>query len=187
MKLVKGYRYVKWPYQGLAAKLLLSKTALNGPVPCVPSPLAQACRGEDILYIFSNISWTLWVLDPITNPFLGPSSWLHPASPWPTFSFPHWHKNCKRQEPTVRNWLIFSSFPYRWFSPPPFPALNGNLLCSLLPGLLSLNFISDLEWKALPTKRNVRHHWAVKLSFLPNCMESITYYHLYIYIFVIIL
>ena len=29
---------------------------------------------------FSNISWTTWALDPITNPFLGPSSWLHPAS-----------------------------------------------------------------------------------------------------------
>ena len=29
---------------------------------------------------FSNISWTPWVLDPVTNPFLGPSSWLHPAS-----------------------------------------------------------------------------------------------------------
>ena len=29
--------------QALAIKLLLPKTALNGPVPCVPSPLAQAC------------------------------------------------------------------------------------------------------------------------------------------------
>ena len=29
---------------------------------------------------FSNISWTPQVLDPITNPFLGPSSWLYPAS-----------------------------------------------------------------------------------------------------------
>ena len=29
---------------------------------------------------FSNISWIPQVLDPITNPFLGPSSWLHPAS-----------------------------------------------------------------------------------------------------------
>ena len=29
---------------------------------------------------FSNISWTPGVLDPITNPFLGTSSWLHPAS-----------------------------------------------------------------------------------------------------------
>ena len=29
---------------------------------------------------FSNISWIPRVLDPITNPFLGPSSWLHPAS-----------------------------------------------------------------------------------------------------------
>ena len=53
MKPVKGYRYVEWPCQRLAAKLLLPKTALNGPVPCVPSPLAQACGGEDILYTFS--------------------------------------------------------------------------------------------------------------------------------------
>ena len=37
---------------GVSCKLLLPKTALNGPVPCVPSPLAQACGGEDILYIF---------------------------------------------------------------------------------------------------------------------------------------
>ena len=29
---------------------------------------------------FSNISWTPRVLDPITNPFWGPSSWLHLAS-----------------------------------------------------------------------------------------------------------
>ena len=52
MKPVKGYRYVERPCQGLAARLLLPKTALNDPVPCVPSPLAQACGGEDILYIF---------------------------------------------------------------------------------------------------------------------------------------
>ena len=40
MKAVKGYRYVKCPWgRGqLAAKLLLHKTALNGPAPCVPSP-----------------------------------------------------------------------------------------------------------------------------------------------------
>ena len=37
--------------------------------------------GMRTFYIhFSNISWTPRVLDPITNPFLGPSSWLHPAS-----------------------------------------------------------------------------------------------------------
>ena len=39
-------------FQGLATKLLLPKTALNDPVPCVPSPLAQAFGGEDILYTF---------------------------------------------------------------------------------------------------------------------------------------
>ena len=38
--------------QGLAAKLLLPKTALNGPVPGVPSPLAQAGGDEDILHTF---------------------------------------------------------------------------------------------------------------------------------------
>ena len=32
---------------------------------------------------FSNISWTPRALDPIINPFLGPSSWLHPASTSP--------------------------------------------------------------------------------------------------------
>ena len=32
------------------------------------------------IYIFSNISWTPWVLDPIKNPYLGPSSWLHPVT-----------------------------------------------------------------------------------------------------------
>ena len=59
--------------QGLAAKLLLPKTALNGLVPCVPSPLAQACGGEDILYVFfSNISWTPRVLDPSQIPSWGP-------------------------------------------------------------------------------------------------------------------
>ena len=59
---------------------MLPKTALNGPAPCVSSPLAQACGGGTSYTHFSNISWTPRVLDPITNPFLGPSSWLHPAS-----------------------------------------------------------------------------------------------------------
>ena len=35
----------------------------------------QTCGDEAILYFF-NISWTPRVLDPITNPYLGPSSWL---------------------------------------------------------------------------------------------------------------
>ena len=41
----------------------------------VSVPPAQTCGGEDILYMyFSSISWTPWVLDPITNPYLGPPS-----------------------------------------------------------------------------------------------------------------
>ena len=38
---------------GIGCKAVATQTALNGPVPCVPSPLAQACGGEDILYTFS--------------------------------------------------------------------------------------------------------------------------------------
>ena len=37
---------------GVSCKALATQTALNGPVPRVPSPLAQACGGEDILYIY---------------------------------------------------------------------------------------------------------------------------------------
>ena len=38
MKPVKGYGYVKLPFQRIAAQLRLCKTALNGPAPCVLSP-----------------------------------------------------------------------------------------------------------------------------------------------------
>ena len=42
------------------------------------------------IYIFSNISWTPWVLDPIINPYLGPPSWLHPViQSCPQNSFSH--------------------------------------------------------------------------------------------------
>ena len=52
---------------------MLPKTALNGPVPCVPSPLAQACGGEDILYIFFLIfpgHLEFWI--PLQIPSWGP-------------------------------------------------------------------------------------------------------------------
>ena len=47
--------------------------------PCSMCPFPQfRLVGVRTSYIhFSNISWTPQVLDPITNPFLGPSSWLH--------------------------------------------------------------------------------------------------------------
>ena len=70
MKLVKSYRYVKWPRLRLVAKLLLCRIALNGPAPCVPSPSSDLWGWGHPIYIFS-ISWTPWVLDPITNPYLG--------------------------------------------------------------------------------------------------------------------
>ena len=72
MKPVKGYRYVKWPCQRLDAQLLLCKTVLNGPAPCVPYPSSDLWKWGHHIFFFSNISWTPWVLDPITNPYLGP-------------------------------------------------------------------------------------------------------------------
>ena len=47
---------------------------------------------------FSNISWTPWVLDPITSPFLGPPSWLHPASAW------QGHSNIKAMLTVFSDW-----------------------------------------------------------------------------------
>ena len=64
MKPGKGYRWVKWPCQGLAAQLLLHKTALNGPVPCVLSPQFRFVGVRASCIYFSNSSWTPWVLDP---------------------------------------------------------------------------------------------------------------------------
>ena len=55
MKPVKGYRYVKWPRQKLATQLLLYKTALNGPVPCVPSPSSGLWGWGHPIYFFSLI------------------------------------------------------------------------------------------------------------------------------------
>ena len=43
-------------------------------------PLLRLVGVRTSYIYFSNISWTPWALGPITNPFLGPSSWLHPAS-----------------------------------------------------------------------------------------------------------
>ena len=81
MKPVKGYGYVKLPFQRIAAQLRLCKTALNGPAPCVLSPSSGLWGWGHPIY-FSNISWTPWVLDPITNPYLERCSWLHPVTMW---------------------------------------------------------------------------------------------------------
>ena len=45
----------------------------------VSHPPVQTCGGEDIPCIFFSISWTLWVLDSITNQYLG-FPWLHPVT-----------------------------------------------------------------------------------------------------------
>ena len=57
---------------GVSCKLLLPKTALNGPVPCVPSPPVQTYRGEDILYIFLIFPGHLEFWTPLQIPIWGP-------------------------------------------------------------------------------------------------------------------
>ena len=51
IKPVKGYRYVKWPCQRLAASCCYAKQLWMALLR-VSLPPAQACGGEDILYIF---------------------------------------------------------------------------------------------------------------------------------------
>ena len=51
---------------------MLPKIALNGPVLCVPSPLGQACGGEDILYIFIIFPGHLEFWTPLQIPSWGP-------------------------------------------------------------------------------------------------------------------
>ena len=77
MKLVKSYRYVKWPCLRLFAKLLLYKTALNGPAPCIPSPNSDLWGwGHPIFLIFPGHPefWT-----PLQIP-IWRTPWLHPVT-----------------------------------------------------------------------------------------------------------
>ena len=71
LKVIDMFNDCGWLWQRLAAKLLLCKTALNGPAPCVPFPSSDWLRTPYIFFslIFPGHSW---VLDPITNPHLPP-------------------------------------------------------------------------------------------------------------------
>ena len=62
---------------------------------------------------FSNISWTPRALDPITNPFLGPSTWLHPAS-IPPFRFTTLYNHIK--DNGRRSCLLVTASGWKWTS-----------------------------------------------------------------------
>ena len=65
---------------GVSCKAVATQNSSEWPCSMCPIPPWLRPVGVRTSYIhFSNISWTPGVLDPITNPFLGPSSWLHPA------------------------------------------------------------------------------------------------------------
>ena len=91
MKLVKGYRFVKWPCQRLAAKLLLYKTALNGPAPRVPSPSSGLWGWGHPIYIFLIFPGHLEFWTPLHIPIWGPPlgctllqypMWIHAKLPY---------------------------------------------------------------------------------------------------------
>ena len=66
---------------GVSCKALATQNGSEWPCSMCPIPPWLRPVGVRTSYThFSNISWTPRALDPITNPFLGPSSWLHPAS-----------------------------------------------------------------------------------------------------------
>ena len=72
MKPVKGYRYVKWPCQRLAAQLLLFKTTLNGPAPCVLSTSSGLWGWGHPIYIFLIFPGHLEFWTPLQIPIWGP-------------------------------------------------------------------------------------------------------------------
>ena len=65
---------------GATCKAVTIQNSSEWPCPMYPFPWLRIVGVRTSYIHFSNISWTPRVLDPITNPFLGPSSWLHPAS-----------------------------------------------------------------------------------------------------------
>ena len=71
MKPVKGYGYVKWPCQRLAALLLLYKTALNGPAPCVLFPKLRLVGMRTPYIFFSNFPGHLEFWTPLEIPIWG--------------------------------------------------------------------------------------------------------------------
>ena len=87
-----------------------------------PIPQPRLVVGEDTTYIFfSNISWTPWVLDPITYPYLGPPlgctllqsllchsislSWTNSIITWICYEFSYL-KNIQTNK-------LFSLYPHR--------------------------------------------------------------------------
>ena len=65
---------------GVSCKAVALQNSFEWPCSMCPFPQLRLVGVRTSYIYFSNISWTPWVLDPITNPFLGPSSWLHPVS-----------------------------------------------------------------------------------------------------------
>ena len=66
----------------IAAQLLYRQNSSEWPCSMCPFPRLRLMGVRTSHIYFSNISWTPWVLDPITNPYLGLPSWLHPVTKW---------------------------------------------------------------------------------------------------------
>ena len=65
---------------GASCKAVAIQNSSEWPCSMCPFPWLRLVGVRTSYIYFSNISWTPWGLDPITNSFLGPSCWLHPAS-----------------------------------------------------------------------------------------------------------
>ena len=67
---------------GVSCKAVATQNSSEWPCSMCPFPQLRLVGVRTSYIYFSKISWTPWVLEPITNSFLGPSSWLHPVSVW---------------------------------------------------------------------------------------------------------
>ena len=102
---------------------------------------------------FSNISWTPRVLDPITNPFLGPSSWLHPASVLICFCYAMYFKLCILHSVGIPHYAFLQDLGGWWSS----PTFKGPMLCTQLQ--------QDSNLRSLPEKAALN-----PISKVPGCL-----------------
>ena len=112
---------------GVSCKAVATQNSSEWPCSMCPFPWLRLVGVRTSYIYFSNISWTPWALDPITNPFLGPSTWLHPASILLQTNQNEYNKDYQWHQVQVRmwsRWRLHVSPVGRWVVLAP-----GNILC----------------------------------------------------------
>ena len=105
---------------GVSCKAVAIQNSSEWPCSMCPFPQLRLVGVRTSYIYFSNISWTPWVLDPITNPYLGPSSWLHPVSPW---------GKAMQHENHFKDFPVSPGHPNRFWPSLLYKLITESLLC----------------------------------------------------------